>query len=433
MTTHPRLVLAPLLALALLLAGPVAEAQATSKKAADAQAEAYAEVQARAERGNAQAQYELGAAHEYGRGTPPDPAQAAQWYRRAAEQGHAIAQGRLGMLLAMGRGVAQDEAQAVSWWRRGAAQGDADSQGRLGIACYDGAGVPVDKPLSYQWLLLAAAQPGPSQFRYQRFRDRVEQELNAAQRTAAEEAARRFVAQPGMPTTPVAPPQGPLAGTPAGVDGGQPSGPPVAQLPGNGTAFVVAPGRLLTAWHVVRDCRRLAVDGGGNVAVLASEPANDLALLAAPGLRREPAPLRTDGASVGETATVAGYPLARLLGSFSIAPGIVSSLAGMQGDSRMLQFSASAQPGHSGGPVVDGQGQVLGMVVGALDAQKVARIAGATPQNVNFALAAPVMAAFLSAQGVQFHGVQGSPATALALPEVARRAQNYTLLIECWR
>ncbi len=45
-----------------------------------------------AERGGAEAQYNLGFMYEHGLGVSRDEAEAVTWYRKAAEQGHAAAQ-----------------------------------------------------------------------------------------------------------------------------------------------------------------------------------------------------------------------------------------------------------------------------------------------------------------------------------------------------
>jgi serine protease Do len=42
--------------------------------------------------------------------------------------------------------------------------------------------------------------------------------------------------------------------------------------------------------------------------------------------------------------------------------GNVSSLSGIENDSRYLQFTAPIQPGNSGGPLVDAKGFVIGVV-----------------------------------------------------------------------
>ncbi len=61
-----------------------------------------------AEAGDRDAQYNLGALYEMGRGVDQDDGQAAQWYARAAEKGSAQAQYSLGLLFAKGEGLGRD-------------------------------------------------------------------------------------------------------------------------------------------------------------------------------------------------------------------------------------------------------------------------------------------------------------------------------------
>ncbi|HET9643841.1 MAG TPA: tetratricopeptide repeat-containing serine protease family protein [Burkholderiaceae bacterium] len=380
------------------------------------------QLQPLAEGGDAYAQFLLGQLYEFGRGVATNDAQAASWYRKAAAQGHAKAQGRYGLLLSKGRGVPQDEKEALDWWRRGADQGDADSQGLLGIAYYDGAGTAVDKAMSYRWLLLAATLPGESQFRYQRFRDRVEQEVSVEARAMAREFASAFIPHPllALPSEPAA---GSSGQSPGSAEGRQ-------ATRANGSGFVVAPGKVVTNHHVVQGCQRLRVGGTDVTGVLASEPAADLALLAWPGSSSEVASLRDDSV-IGEAVMAAGYPLAGLLSGFSISTGIVSGLSGLGGDTRVLQTSAPIQQGNSGGPLLDSSGNVIGVIVSKLNALQVAQVTGDMPQNVNFAINGKILASFLQAQGVNVrHAKAASP---LSTQDLARRAQAFTVLVECWR
>lgn len=69
-----------------------------------------------AQKGNAEAQFQLGLMYHQGKGAPQDFAAAAEWYRKAAEQGIARAQNNLAVLYAQGQGVPQDLVEAHIWF-----------------------------------------------------------------------------------------------------------------------------------------------------------------------------------------------------------------------------------------------------------------------------------------------------------------------------
>jgi putative methionine-R-sulfoxide reductase with GAF domain len=84
-----------------------------------------------ANRGDADAQWQIGVRYHNGDGLPHDDAQAMQWFHRAAEQGHVTAQATLGAYYWAGRGVPQDLSQAYFWSALALAQGDENSKSRL--------------------------------------------------------------------------------------------------------------------------------------------------------------------------------------------------------------------------------------------------------------------------------------------------------------
>jgi TPR repeat protein len=90
-----------------------------------------------------------------GFGMPQDPEQAAYWYRQAADKGHAEAQFNLGGLYASGKGVKRDEEQAARWVSVSASQGYAPAMANLGKRYVVGSGVAQDDKRAYFWLTLA--------------------------------------------------------------------------------------------------------------------------------------------------------------------------------------------------------------------------------------------------------------------------------------
>ena len=120
------------------------------------------DVRAKAEKGDAQSQYELGRAFGKGSlGVAKDEAAAVRWYRKAADQNHALAQINLGACYASGEGVPKDAVEAVKWYRKAADQNHAEAQCRLG-GCYAlGQGVADDEVEAIKWFRKAAEQNHP--------------------------------------------------------------------------------------------------------------------------------------------------------------------------------------------------------------------------------------------------------------------------------
>jgi len=75
-----------------------------------------------AEKGNQQAQYNIGYMHFNGIGVPKEPTQAVRWFTMAAEQGDAAAQMSLGVMYGTGQGVPRDYSKAYIWLTLAAAR-----------------------------------------------------------------------------------------------------------------------------------------------------------------------------------------------------------------------------------------------------------------------------------------------------------------------
>lgn len=113
-------------------------------------------LRAAAEKGNHEAQHELGNNYLVGSGVHRDNAAAVKWYRLAAEQGNAEAQAALGMMYSTGAGVPKDNQEALKWWVKAAEQHNADAQDQIGFAYLLGDGVPRNHTHAYMWFTLAA-------------------------------------------------------------------------------------------------------------------------------------------------------------------------------------------------------------------------------------------------------------------------------------
>jgi TPR repeat protein len=105
------------------------------------------------ELGSRDAQRDLGALYATGDWTGPhDAVRAAEWYRRAADRGHADAQYNLGFMYFLGEVVPSDSAVGLRWLRLAADQGEESSYRLLADLYRNGYyGVSVDPAEATRW------------------------------------------------------------------------------------------------------------------------------------------------------------------------------------------------------------------------------------------------------------------------------------------
>ncbi len=208
----------------------------------------------------------------------------------------------------------------------------------------------------------------------------------------------------------------------------------------SGTGIVIdASGHVLTDNHVINGCADVRVAGAKvetpiAAKLLANDARTDLAVLQTSRSWPDHARFR-DSTTLrpGEPLVITGFPLAGLVSKeMSVTTGSLNALSGFQGNLNLLQFSAPAQPGNSGGPVLDGSGRVVGVIVSQLNGLAVAlAIGGMVPQNVNFATKANVARDYLAPLGLALDE-ESSPFGEDAAT-VAEAARNFTVKVECWK
>ena len=111
-----------------------------------------------AERGDANAQFDLALRYADGDGVEQDQSKAVHWYQKAAEQGHAKAQFNLAVRYENGNGVERDQTKAVCWYLKAAQQGHSGAQFNLALCYKDGDGVQEDQWKASHWFHMAAEQ-----------------------------------------------------------------------------------------------------------------------------------------------------------------------------------------------------------------------------------------------------------------------------------
>ncbi|MFC8531271.1 MarP family serine protease [Nocardia sp. NPDC057227] len=140
-----------------------------------------------------------------------------------------------------------------------------------------------------------------------------------------------------------------------------------------GTGFVIAAQRVLTNAHVVAGATNISVDtadGPLDARVVQFEPAIDIAVLAVPGLTAVPVPIAPLPAEPGADAVVLGYPqggpytasAARVRSRVQRPVRDIYRTAGVE--RKFYAVAGEIRGGNSGGPLVDTEGRVLGVVFG---------------------------------------------------------------------
>ena len=201
-----------------------------------------------------------------------------------------------------------------------------------------------------------------------------------------------------------------------------------------GTAFAIREdGQLLTNAHVVRSCGRIVVPGFGKVIVRNQDDDLDLAVLSLPGVfGLVPAPLADDDAVLAEDVFAFGFPLPNTLGSsIGFSRGSVSSMVGLRAEKRQFRMTAPVQPGNSGGPLLDSEGRVVGVVTSKLNAMRIATETGDIPQGMNFAIKASTLRDYLKRAAIPV-GVVRRTATPKQTPLIAKEALRYTYQVLCY-
>jgi len=263
-------------------------------------------------------------------------------------------------------GVAKNAVIAVKWYRKAAEQGFADAQYNLGLMYSKGLGVVQDYSLAYVWSTLAAANGIESAAHN---RDIYAAKLTPDALNAAQKKANKM------------------------FSGELPTDAPSMNV--SGTCFFVdSSGTAITNNHVVAGSSSIEVvasDGSKSPAsVIKSSKILDIAVLSTGHQTPQFLTLApSKSLALGQKVFTIGYPATNILGaSPKFSEGSISALSGLNNDDSWIQVSTPIQPGNSGGPLVDENGQVVGIVTATAAVKRFFEVTGSLPQNINWAIKA---------------------------------------------
>ncbi|MCU0429262.1 MAG: serine protease [Cytophagaceae bacterium] len=138
----------------------------------------------------------------------------------------------------------------------------------------------------------------------------------------------------------------------------------------SGTGFAVSSsGHIITSYHLIKDAESIMVYNqeikSRKAKLLAFDPIGDIALLSIEdtsftGFGTLPYKMASTPRLLGEKLFTLGYPKEDIVYN----EGYISSVTGYNNDSVSYQVSIPVNPGNSGGPLLDAQGNLIGMING---------------------------------------------------------------------
>jgi S1-C subfamily serine protease len=176
-----------------------------------------------------------------------------------------------------------------------------------------------------------------------------------------------------------------------------------------GSGFVISSdGKIATNLHVIQDLRKIGVQLASgekfdSVSILAVDQRKDIAIIKIAGFDLPTVALgNSNNVQVGEPVLIVGSPLG-LQGT--VTTGVISSIRDDPAGAgfKVLQTDAAANPGNSGGPLVNRQSEVIGLLT--------FKIKGG--ENLNFAI--PVN---------YLRGLMDSPVSATTLEDLRAHLDN---------
>ncbi len=335
-----------------------------------------------ANQGRVWAQKSVAMLLHYGEGIKKDPEAAHNWAKKIISRtdldlendpadlesvSHALY--LLGVQCESGEGTLMNSKQAADWYIKSAELGYVTAQHKVAQLYLKGEGVKIDYSEAYKWTLIGSKQ---GDIRSKKLLNEIKDTLTDEQRSRAHRNSRSWVKKTSYEAAVMS-----------------------SRVKTEGTGFfITSNGYLITNQHLVKDAAGISVrtsKGEFTARVVKLDILTDLAVLK---VDEEHVCLPVSSSrkvGLGDKVFTIGFPQRGIQGeSPKYTHGVINSLAGLKDDPRQFQISVPLQPGNSGGPLVDENGNVIGVVTASLKPQ-----AGKVPQLVNYAVKGSYVNSFL--------------------------------------
>lgn len=206
----------------------------------------------------------------------------------------------------------------------------------------------------------------------------------------------------------------------------------------SGSGFALTQGHIVTNYHVVENAKTILVKGiKGDFAteyrasVVATDKVNDIAIIKISddrfkGFGATPYKIKRAMSDVGESVWALGYPMVGVMGDeVKFTDGKISARTGIQGDMSVYQISVPIQPGNSGGPLFDNNGNIVGITSSGLNREAF------DSENVNYAIKTSYLYNLIESSMSTSILPQGTAMKDQPLTQKIKLAKNFVFIILC--
>jgi S1-C subfamily serine protease len=202
----------------------------------------------------------------------------------------------------------------------------------------------------------------------------------------------------------------------------------------SGTGFAISTnGIIVTCNHVIENADKIIVKGINNdfnktykAKIISIDKNNDLAIIQIDdstfkSIANIPFVIGDKTIEVGSSVFALGYPLRSSMGDeIKLTNGIISSKSGFQGDITAYQISVPVQPGNSGGPLFDDNGNLVGII----NAKHL------MAENASYAIKASYLRNLLESLSTTPKLSTVNSLAVKTLPDKVKLLKNFTYIIE---
>jgi uncharacterized protein len=310
-------------------------------------------------------------------GIEKDEKRAIEWYQRSADAGNTYALMVVADHFRKGDCFPRDSQEAFRWDMKAAYRGYGWAQLVVGNSYEEGDGVPKDEMEAFAWYVVSSGSDTAAVGARERLENKFGEQASLTAQARSKELIADINAKKGEANS---------SDTASGSEDPESLRPKAS---GSGV-IVSSQGIVLTAAHVVTGANSIKVltfQGLRVATVQRIDEANDIAVLRLEPGTYEALPIEpSKHVRLGQMVSTIGFPNIEIQGfSPKVTRGEISSLNGIGDDPRSWQISVPVQPGNSGGPLLDENGNLVGVIVSKLGIEA-AKATNDLPQNVSYAV-----------------------------------------------